>query len=97
VPDVCVYVGQEPKDPVFRVPPFICIEILSPEDRAKRIEKKVDDYLNFGVRNVWIIDSQGRRAWTYGRDGRQEVTSGVLRTENPVFEVPLSEIFACLD
>src|ERR1035438_3525486 len=32
VPDVCVVKG-EPTEQIFRTPPFICIEILSPEDR----------------------------------------------------------------
>ena len=96
VPDVCVYL-EKPNEQVFRTPPFICIEVLSPEDRIKRIEKKIDDYLRFGVRNVWVIDPRARRAWTYGKDGRREVTDGVLRTENPSFEVPLAEIFAGID
>ncbi len=30
VPDVCVYAGERPQEQVFRTPPFICIEILSP-------------------------------------------------------------------
>ena len=32
VPDVCVLLG-EPKEQIFRTPPFLCVEILSPEDR----------------------------------------------------------------
>src|SRR5262245_30832770 len=47
VPDVCVYVGRDPREQIFQSPPFICIEILSPEDRMSRIEKKVEDYLRF--------------------------------------------------
>src|SRR5271154_3546704 len=29
VPDVCVYVGEKPKDQIFLTPPFICVEILA--------------------------------------------------------------------
>src|ERR1700676_2242235 len=32
VPDVCVYLGQEPDEQVFRTPPFLAIEILSKDD-----------------------------------------------------------------
>src|ERR1035438_1962300 len=27
IPDVCVMVGEKPHDPIFRTPPFICIEV----------------------------------------------------------------------
>ena len=97
VPDVCVYVGGKPADQVFRTPPFICIEILSPEDRMERIQQKIDDYLSFGVRYVWVISPRSRRAWTYAKTGIHEVTDGVLRTQSPDFEIPLQDIFSALD
>jgi Uma2 family endonuclease len=96
VPDVCVYVGEKPKEQIFITPPFICIEVLSPEDRIERYEEKFQDYVRFGVRNIWVIDPPTRRAWVYLKDGLKEVT-GVLRTEDPALEVPLSEIFEALD
>jgi Uma2 family endonuclease len=46
IPEVCVYIGGEPEDEVFHVPPFICIEIRSPEDRLGRIQDRIDDYLS---------------------------------------------------
>src|SRR5262245_5524259 len=63
VADVCVYLGTEPQEQVFRTPPFICIEILSPEDRWKRVEQRIDDYVRFGVSNIWVVDSRSRRVW----------------------------------
>jgi Uma2 family endonuclease len=53
IPDVCVTIG-EPDEDVFTAPPLICIEILSPEDRLTRLQEKIDDYLTFGVRHVWV-------------------------------------------
>src|ERR1700676_5497880 len=32
VPDVCVYIGTEPDEQIFRTPPFLAIEILSKDD-----------------------------------------------------------------
>ena len=93
VPDICVYAGEEPQEQIFRTPPFICIEILSPEDRWERMQKKIDDYLRFGVRYVWVINPPDQRAWACTKDGNAEVPDGVLRTENPSLDVPLSEIF----
>ena len=97
IPDVCVYVGEAPKEQIFRTPPFICIEVLSPEDRTSRFQQRIDDYLAFGVRYVWVIDPATRRAWVHTKDGAQESKDRVLKTENPVLTVPLSEIFAALD
>ncbi len=46
------------KGRILREPAIpLCIEVLSPEDRASRMEAKIDDYLTFGVQAyVWIID-----------------------------------------
>ena len=55
VPDICVTVG-EPDEQIFTTPPFLCIEILSPEDQMGRVLVKIADYLDFGVRFVWLID-----------------------------------------
>jgi len=97
VPDVCVYVGAKPAEQIFRTPPFICIEILSPEDRVERIQQRIDDYLSFGVPHIWVINPRSRRAWTYSKEGSREVFDGFLRTERPDFEIPLADIFAALD
>ena len=97
VPDICVYAGAPPKERVFRTPPFICIEILSPEDRLARVQDRIDDYLKFGVRYVWLINPENRRAWVYTQAGNSEVKDGSLRTENPSLTVSLNEIFAGLD
>ncbi len=93
IPDVCVYAGGEPQEQIFRTPPFICIEILSPEDRWARVQERIDDYLKFGVEHVWVINPRDQRAWSYNKAGSTEILDGVLRTENPALEVPLAEIF----
>jgi len=93
VPDVCVYVGEEPQDQIFHTPPFICIEVLSPEDRWERMQQKIDDYLRFGVPYVFVLNPRDKRAWAYTKDGSTEIRDGVLRTENPALVVPLVEIF----
>jgi Uma2 family endonuclease len=92
VPDVCVYTVR-PKEQVPRTPPFICIEILSPEDRAMSMQEKIDDYLKFGVAYVWVINPVDQRAWVCSQAGNVEIRDGVLRTENPPLEVRLKEIF----
>jgi Uma2 family endonuclease len=90
VPDVCVILG-EPASQILRVPPFICIEILSPEDRMSRMAERMADYLEFGVPYVWLLDPQTRKAWRCTPGAMVEVSE--LRTENPTMVVPLADLF----
>jgi len=91
VPDVCAVVADRPPEQVFRTPPFFCIEILSKDDRLSEMQERIDDYLRFGVRYVWILDPATRRAWRCTTTGMNEVAE--LRTENPDTLVPLLELF----
>jgi Uma2 family endonuclease len=97
IPDVCVVVGQDETDQIFRKPPFICIEILSKDDTLDGLQDKIDDYLKFGVPYVWVINPRSRRAWVYTRDGIAEAKDGILKTENPELVVPLAEVFAAME
>jgi Uma2 family endonuclease len=97
VPDVCVYKEPAPRDRIFSTPPFIAVEILSPEDRMSRVRKKIDEFLAFGVSYVWVIDPEARRADVYTASLIYEVKDGVLCTENPAIEVPLADLFQALD
>ncbi|MCU1237214.1 MAG: hypothetical protein JWP63_5181 [Candidatus Solibacter sp.] len=91
VPDVCVIVDEGQPEQIFRTPPLICIEILSKDDRLSEMQERVDDYLNFGVRYVWILDPARRKAWRCIADGMREVVE--LRTESPDTIVPLAALF----
>ena len=91
VPDICVTLG-EPEEQVFAGAPFLCVEILSPEDRAGRIQRKIADYLKFGVRYIWVIDPRERDAVIYTASGTQVVADGILPTSDPDIAVPLAEI-----
>jgi Uma2 family endonuclease len=90
VPDVCAVVG-EPAEQIFRTPPFICIEILSSEDRLSEMQERCQDYLIFGVPYVWILDSHEHKAFRCTSSGMLEVT--VLATENPAIRIPLDALF----
>jgi len=90
IPDVCVILGP-PTDQIFREPPFICIEILSPDDRVSRTNERMADYFRFGVPYVWLIDPQTRKAWRCTPGAMVEVPE--LRTENPTMVIPLEELF----
>jgi Uma2 family endonuclease len=93
IPDLCVFL-TDPMQRVPDAPPFLCIEILSPEDRMRRIEVRINDYLAMGVNTVWILDPETLQAYTAtAAEGLREVKTGTLRTERPVIEIPLAEVF----
>jgi Uma2 family endonuclease len=46
------------------------------------------------VRFVWLIDPYQHRAWIYTPDTIQEVRDGILRTSDPEFSVPLTEVLS---
>ncbi len=93
VPDICVYLGGEPEEEVFHAPPFIVIEILSPRDTFTNIQEKLQDYAEFGVEFVWIVDPRTKTAMIQSGGAMRPVTDGVLRTTNPAIEIPFSELF----
>ena len=94
IPDVCVVLGDTDEQ-ILTKPPFLCIEILSPEDRWVRVEARIHDFLEMGVPYVWILDPQTKRAYiATPADGLREVTDGILRTENPAFHIPVTEFLS---
>ena len=97
VPDICVVLHRRPTEPVLREPPFLCVEILSPEDRASKMLKRIGDYLSFGVQYVWVIDPVTREASIYSSSGVWEAKDGVLSTSDPDILVSLPELYRSLE
>jgi Uma2 family endonuclease len=95
IPDITATTAKI-KRRILREPPFLCIEVLSPEDRTSRTEEKIDDYLRFGVKHVWLIDPRKKLAWSYTGDERRQAVS-VLTTSQPRIELPIAELFEELE
>jgi Uma2 family endonuclease len=95
VPDITVTTSKG-KGRILREPPFLCIEVLSPVDRASRLLVKINDYFSFGVQYVWVIDPQGKTAWSYTSEGKRE-SATVLTTDSPRLALDIAEIFAVLE
>jgi Uma2 family endonuclease len=96
-PDVSVLRFGAPREPILTHPPLIAIEILSPEDRMYRIQEKIDDYLDFGIDNIWILNPATRRAWNADRFGTHVVQNGELTVPGTPIRIDLSELLAELD
>jgi Uma2 family endonuclease len=69
-------------------PPYLCIEILSPEDTAVATLEKVREYLNFGVTWIWVIDPASRTGQVHGPDGVANIEDRIFFTDR--FSVDLS-------
>jgi Uma2 family endonuclease len=92
IPDVCVILGDTDEQ-ILTTPPFLCIEILSRDDRMHRVQERIKDYFEMGVPNVWIADPALRCAYEVAPGGDLHPVTDILRTNNPSLEVPLAEIF----
>jgi Uma2 family endonuclease len=75
-------------------PPVLAIEIVSQEDTFSEIARRCSEFLQAGVRAVWVIDPDGRTG---------HVWTDLLRAERTILEVPdtpikldLAEVFSRL-
>jgi Uma2 family endonuclease len=55
--------------------PDLVVEVLSPGDRPGETLAKVGDWLNAGVRLVWIVDPARRLARVYRQDGSETLVT----------------------
>jgi len=75
-PDVAYYEDAEtfadlhPK--YGEVPPRLAVEVLSPNDRANKVLRKISDYLRCGVGMVWVIDPEIRTV-TVHQPGKPQI------------------------
>jgi Uma2 family endonuclease len=97
IPDVCILSRDQAIESVFTKPPLVCIEVLSKDDSLQSMEDRVDDYLNFGVPNIWIVDPTKRRAWVCSRGRFEEPEGRILAVSASEIRIPLDSLFAELD
>jgi len=95
IPDVSVWRRDVPVQPVFDKPQLIAVEVLSPEDRQSRVQEKIEDYCEFQVPNIWVVDPIKRLGWdcsdgNWTRKERFEVTG------SPIY-LDLRDLFKELD
>jgi len=85
----------------LRLCPEFVVEVMSPSDRLKTAQAKMDDWMANGVQLSWLIDGDNETVYIY-RSGESavETRAGIPRLagEGPVagFELDLSDIWAGL-
>jgi Uma2 family endonuclease len=61
VPDVALLDFDVPKAPIVVHPPLTIFEILSPEDRYKRLLVRLADFETMGVEAIYVVDPETGR------------------------------------
>jgi Uma2 family endonuclease len=76
----------------------LCVEVLSPDKRLRKILEKLQEYFNRGVRLVWIIDPEERTVTVYrsAEEGKVLHETATLSGEDvlPGFSCRVAELFA---
>lgn len=93
VADIAVWRDDNVGNGVPVVPPFLVVEILSPEDRMVRMLPKIQEYLSIGVEWIWIVDPREKTALIYSKKNSAGEVCEILRAENPAIEIPLQRAF----
>ncbi|MGH9834569.1 MAG: Uma2 family endonuclease [Blastocatellia bacterium] len=89
--------AEEIPESIWPVPPDLAIEIISPSDLHDKVSEKVLEYLEAGVRQVWLISSKLRSITIFRSPTEIQVFTGdsELASEDllPGFCCSLKEIF----
>jgi Uma2 family endonuclease len=92
VPDIVVVELPFPDEEVFTSPPYLCIEIMSPDDTMSSIQDRLDDYLHFGVPNIWVVNPWKHRGWSVTAEGWAVASDGIMRTADGRVAMPLADV-----
>jgi Uma2 family endonuclease len=98
VPDILVIDRNAADEQIITHAPLLCVEILSPEDRIGRMEAKIQEYVDFGVRAVWVIDPGTRTAYQCaGGSIRDWKAVETLMVSGSEIRVEMKDLIADLD
>ncbi len=94
VPDIVVLHEDAPDEQIITHAPLLLIEILSPGDTFYSTSEKIEDYLSFGVPNIWVIDSKLRRGYVCESPNFTEWRKEpVLRGKGTEIAIDVQELF----
>ena len=91
VADFVVVQGDEPSELVPTTPPLVIAEIVSRHDSHTEITRKLEEYRDWGVAHVWLIDPWVQRLYVF-KDGDFSTVQSFRLPELGV-EISRDEIF----
>ena len=84
-------------DSYIEIVPDLVVEVVSPSDSRRDVEEKIEDWLDAGVRLVWVIRPATRSATVYGcmKDALQLSEGDSLNGEDvvPGFSCRVGDLF----
>jgi Uma2 family endonuclease len=93
--------GRVPTDPAPLIAPDVAVEVLSPSNTRREMDRKRREYFEAGTQLVWIVDPDQR---TVEVDTAPENPTVLHESDTldggtilPGFSLPLKELFAELD
>jgi Uma2 family endonuclease len=77
--------------------PDLAVEVRSPSETAKKVQKKVEDWIDAGTSVVWVIDPKTTTVTVHQKSGEPLVLEMNDELDGgdvvPGFSVPVAEIF----
>ena len=99
-PDVSFYsIDRQPEMPdgYFEIAPDLAVEVLSPDDRRRKVREKIAESVANGVRLVWLVDPEARTVMVYSGNTRgvEYVEADTLDGGDvlPGFTCPVADLF----
>ncbi len=93
IPDLLATLGSKPTEQIPTSPPYLVIEILSPDDSMSSMQEKLDDYVAFGIENIWIFDPSRKKAFVVDANGVHPVSGEVLTLDRWI-RIDLDEVWS---
>jgi Uma2 family endonuclease len=92
--------NDKPPKGHIRIAPDIALEVVSPNDGADDVQIKIDEYLQAGVRLVWLVYPSTRQIHVYRPDGsisRLTTTDDITGEDVlPEFVCRVEDLFAAI-
>lgn len=82
---------------VPEIVPDLCVEVLSPSDRWQLVRRKVNEYLDRGVSEVWILESDTQSVHLFRDNESPRILKAGEKLNSvtlPGFECQVEELFA---
>ena len=106
-PDIAVYKSPHPGDEEELLTtwiPDLVIEVVSPSSEERDYVLKREEYLQFGVREYWIVDAEREEVLVLRRRGKQWLEDRVVKPPEiyrtrllPGFEFDCARVFAAAE
>lgn len=85
-------------DDYFEGAPELVVEVVSPFESAEDLEVKIEQYLRFGAKQVWVLYPKTKRMHVFYAAGERRILDETQTLEGgellPGFSVKIADLFA---